>query len=297
MVRCQGCGSGYLDPRPTTESIGLAYRMYYTHSDAARANKGFLAFMRALAEGYLDTQYGLHFRRTSRLGNRITRMLPPLRRKADYLVRHLKPEKRGERLLDVGCGNGSFLRMAQSVGWNPIGLDPDPAGIQVAGSEGFRVIKGTLPGFPVSTDPFDSITMSHSIEHVHRPLEALGEAYRLLRPGGRLWVATPNLASLGHRYFGRNWVALDPPRHLLLFTENSLKFALEYSGFNKIQIQKSAPGATKIFAASRAISRGEKPFSEKKSVLRTLSVHALLADFRSFFDPAFSEEIVFLAYK
>jgi SAM-dependent methyltransferase len=83
------------------------------------------------------------------------------------------------------------------------------------------------PGLP----PFDAITFSHVIEHLPNPLDSLQRSLRLLKPGGRLVVVTPNGQSLGARYFGPDWVAWDPPRHLHVFTPRSLRRLLLGSGF------------------------------------------------------------------
>ena len=296
IYQCIDCGSGYLNPRPTPESIGLAYGTYYTHEESQIRGRAFI-FLRSMVNGYLNTRYETDYDDAFHLGNVLTRILLPLRRKADHIVRHLKPENHGDRLLDIGCGNGSYLREAKRMGWDPTGLDPDPASLGVSGADGYQVVKGILPGIRFQTNQFDAITMSHSIEHMHFPLEALREVHRILRPGGRLWIATPNFSSIGHRRFRENWVALDPPRHLMLFTQNSLRGLLERSGFKNIQILPSAPTAARVFAASRAISIGVRPFSEKKNLLKFLNPEALLADFRSVLAPELSEEIVFLAVK
>ena len=75
------------------------------------------------------------------------------------------------------------------------------------------------------------VTMWHSLEHVHRPLAILREAYRLLVPGGKIVVATPNLESLPFYWFGSSWFGLDLPRHLTHFTPKALREMLETAGF------------------------------------------------------------------
>ena len=61
------------------------------------------------------------------------------------------------------------------------------------------------------------MTLNHVVEHLHDPAGVLRRIAAILRPGGTLWIATPNLHALGHRRYGPDWLALDPPRHLVLF--------------------------------------------------------------------------------
>ena len=78
---------------------------------------------------------------------------------------------------------------------------------------------------------FDVITMWQSLEHVHEPHEVLCEARRLLAPGGKLIIATPNIDSLPFRWFGHAWYGLDLPRHLTHFAPWTLRLMLHRAGF------------------------------------------------------------------
>jgi hypothetical protein len=73
--------------------------------------------------------------------------------------------------------------------------------------------------------------MWHSLEHVHDPVGILREAFKLLVPGGKLVVATPNIAGWPFQWFGESWFGLDLPRHLTHFTPETLSSALTAAGF------------------------------------------------------------------
>jgi SAM-dependent methyltransferase len=79
--------------------------------------------------------------------------------------------------------------------------------------------------------------MWQSLEHVHDPLEVLQEAHRLLVPGGRIWIAVPNIDSLPYRWFGAAWFGLDLPRHLTHFTPWTLHLMLEQAEFRVSPVQ------------------------------------------------------------
>ena len=116
-------------------------------------------------------------------------------------------------------------------------MDIDGAALEQARAAGLSVAEGTLeqPAGAAAEGSFDALTLAHVIEHLPDPVGALRRARDLLRPGGVLWVATPNLRSLAHRMFGRDWLSLDPPRHLVLFSAESLRGAFEAAGLQAIE--------------------------------------------------------------
>jgi 2-polyprenyl-3-methyl-5-hydroxy-6-metoxy-1,4-benzoquinol methylase len=93
------------------------------------------------------------------------------------------------------------------------------------------VIAGGIDALDGQAAIFDVITLSHVIEHVHDVGGTLRACHRLLKPGGRLWLETPNVAALGHKVFGVNWRGLEAPRHLVLFSAPALKQLLQDAGF------------------------------------------------------------------
>jgi hypothetical protein len=85
--------------------------------------------------------------------------------------------------------------------------------------------------------------MLEVLEHMHEPLAALRQAYRLLQPGGWLLVTVPNIASLEYRLWGRHWVGLEPPLHLAHFSPATLAAALEKTGFMLAEVAQSVSTA------------------------------------------------------
>jgi SAM-dependent methyltransferase len=161
-------------------------------------------------------------------------------------------------LLDVGCGNGWLLKIMQDLGWCVEGVDFDPNAVENARRKGVQVRLGTLEAQQYPDNYFDAITLSHLIEHVHGPLELLRECQRILRPGGRLVLVTPNGHSWGHRIFKDAWLALDPPRHLYVFSVPSLRYLAEKAGFKKFRLSTTIRDANGLFIASKSIQRTGK---------------------------------------
>ena len=298
LWRCGGCGAAYLDPRPSDDTIGLAYRSYHTHSEQAPAHQappGMAGKLRwALANGYLNSRYGYDFEPSSRLGGRLARRLPKRRWLADMRVRHLPRPAGRPRLLDVGCGNGTFLRDMRDAGWEVSGIDPDPGAVAAARATGATVEEGLLTRDTFPAGSFDAVTLSHVVEHLPDPADTLGICLELLRPGGHLWVATPNLDSRGHRRFGRAWRGLEPPRHLAIFTRRALTRLLERLGFEVVATPRNYMAAF-FFRASAAIATGQDPEDASLREPPGLGRRARLADALTVWRAGGAEELIVIA--
>lgn len=272
LKQCCGCRSAYLDPRPTKATIGLAYSRYYTHEevDTARTSR-IMHFARAALNGYANVRYGSRLPHASRTGGIFVRLIPPLAQYFDAELRHLKAASpTSNRLLDVGSGNGRFMRFAQSVGWAATGVEPDQRAVQTARSLGLDIRHGTLDLFESEREIYDLITVSHVIEHVHEPGRLLEQCFRLLKPGGELWLETPNIDAEGHRRFGRNWRGLEPPRHLVLFSQMSLTNLLTETGFENVRFYNRGLNIAFTYLESRRMtqhSRLSRPIAESYRAL------------------------------
>lgn len=266
MYRCKSCASAYLDPRPNTETIGLAYQRYFTHDKApAFTSLSFLGKLRRrFSNGYRNHRYGTRDYPASNIGIFAAYLMPNGRAVIDAGMRHLPKLSSKKRLLDLGCGNGAFLLRARSANWDVVGVDFDASAVKSACSQGLDVRLGGVESLDPSIEQFDVITLAHVIEHVHHPVQVLQACYRLLKPGGYLWIETPNIASEGHRLFGANWRGLEPPRHLVIFNLESLCNALISASFNDVKIQPYRPLCGNIFNASKAISEGSDPYLESR---------------------------------
>jgi SAM-dependent methyltransferase len=141
------------------------------------------------------------------------------------------------RLLDVGSGTGSLVLRARELGWMAEGVEPDGAAVLAAQARGAPTTQGTADALHIAQ--YDVITLNHVIEHVHEPTDVLGTCLRALRPGGSLWLAAPNVGSLGHRVLGTHWYGLDTPRHLTIFSEAGLGAALLSAGFARVEWRPS----------------------------------------------------------
>ena len=136
------------------------------------------------------------------------------------------------RLLDVGCGAGTFARHMRARGWDVAATEIDPAVVarlQADGIDARQPADAETAGFPGG--PFDAITCWHVLEHVEHPAELSRWVATQLRPGGVFQATVPNVASGQAKLFGRRWMHLDVPRHRHHFTPATLESLLTAAGF------------------------------------------------------------------
>ena len=139
-------------------------------------------------------------------------------------------------LLDVGCGDGSFLA---ALGHTPCaGLDLSQGAVRACLSRGLEAHRGSPEQNPYSASQrrFDVVTMFHSLEHVSAPDTTLEHVRQLLKPEGELIVQVPNSASGQAQILGRLWAGYDVPRHLVNYSTKTLTAALERSGFEVVEV-------------------------------------------------------------
>lgn len=243
LKRCVNpdCRLMWPDPMPLAQEIGKAYAKYYTHVpqvDTVKMGVAKRMFLQ-MKRSYWARKYGYQTMpdnfRTRAMGA-LMYLIPLRRREADAGIRFLDAKPQG-RLLDVGCGSGEWLALMRELGWQVEGLDFDQNAVEVANRNGLKVRCGGLEEQKYPDGSFDAVTLNHVIEHVPDPLQTVTECLRVLKPGGKLVVFTPNNSSLSHQWFKGDWRGLEPPRHLHIFSMNSMLGMLAKAGFRKITIR------------------------------------------------------------
>lgn len=133
------------------------------------------------------------------------------------------------RILDVGCGDGGFLRALALLGFERgCGLDPlvDPARLMDTGSSVRRVSLFELEPEPA----WDLVMLHHSFEHMPAPAEALARVAALLRPGGTCLLRVPLVPCFAWERYGVDWIGLDAPRHFVIHSPRSLRRLADAAG-------------------------------------------------------------------
>lgn len=160
---------------------------------------------------------------------------PLTQRRYKELLRFFSSYRREKRLLEVGCGRGYFLEEARSEGWEALGTEFSAEASLVARSKGLEVSLGELSHSPFSPGTFDVVVLIEVLEHMEEPLEEMGAAFRLLRPGGLLYLTTPNFNSLTRQLLGKKW-RIFHAEHRFYFTPLMLDTVLKRIGFKRLSL-------------------------------------------------------------
>lgn len=209
IVRCSGCGLGFLNPRPDAATIGNSYR-----------EEGYDPFL-SLSQPRSLTE------RIYRLARRWT-----LGWKRRLTVRLVQP---GGAVLDVGCGTGEYLNAIKDA-YHTTGVEPDErAALWAQRNYKLTVLTGDAFHPDLPDEGYDLVTLWHSLEHTFAPVEVMRRVRGLLKPGGTALIALPNHHSLDAALYADRWVPLDAPRHLWHFAPNQIKKLASITGFKLIR--------------------------------------------------------------
>ena len=169
----------------------------------------------------------------------------------ETLVRSAERFRKTGRWFDVGYGEGGLLSVAERHRWACHGMEVSPQALEY----------GRRRAWVVTTDPggdsrfrdgaFDVMTMIELLEHVPDPTRFLSDAARWLRPGGLLYVTTPNAGSLNRRVLGLSWSVVSPPEHVVLWTVGALRRALAWAGLVPFRVRTEGCNPSEMFARLR----------------------------------------------
>ncbi len=149
----------------------------------------------------------------------------------DRIGRYRSPP--GE-MLDIGCGPGVLLDEARARGWKTFGVEPSRWGAEQARAKGLEVHHGTLEEAGLQEATYDVVVAADVIEHVDDPFDFAKRINALLRPGGVVLIATPNVESLIARTLRRWWWSVIP-NHYWLFSKRTLEDLMRRGGFDVLE--------------------------------------------------------------
>jgi len=221
------CDSLYLDERPTESSITRAYSTYYTHKEREKLQKNLNKIKEtalSLKQGYLNFVLQADIQPSIDLPVFIYRLLEDHHLSPRMFLQDIQTHRPG-CMLDIGCGDGRLMRIAEKYGWKVTGLELDEMAIQQATISGLSVHHGSYHDIPNLERKFNLIICSHVLEHVHDPRLLISMALNALADNGIVWLQWPNPESDGINKFAENWRGLEAPRHICL---PSIKSVCEY---------------------------------------------------------------------
>lgn len=227
VMECPACKAYYLSPHPTDTQLKRAYDDTYYGEGEEKFNP--------IVEFILDYFRG---------------------RRSAFVRKHVKE---GGRILDIGCGNGRFLKYLGSKGKYELhGIEREGNSARRAAQiKGVNLHVGVLQKDLFPSDYFDAITLFHVFEHLDNPSEVLDMIGQILKPTGVLVMSFPNIGSNQAKWFEGEWLHLDPPRHLFFFKPNDIKSIMEKRGF--------------LLVNESYVSMEQNPYGLIQSILNALS--------------------------
>jgi 2-polyprenyl-3-methyl-5-hydroxy-6-metoxy-1,4-benzoquinol methylase/ribosomal protein S27E len=165
------------------------------------------------------------------------------------LLRFIRNGVMGKDFFEVGCGDAHFLYFLKSKGYNVNGCDVSASARRRAKELfGIDIIQNKFDSSTVADNSLDVIAAFELIEHLERPLEFLKTVYSKLKPGGYLFLSTPNVETKWPFTWKHNKAVL-PPFHLTIWTKKSIRLAADAAGLRVIRfIEKPIPFALNLWS-------------------------------------------------
>jgi SAM-dependent methyltransferase len=260
IMECGDCLLRFTQDVPDAASIGRYYRSddYISHSDTSK--------------GLVNRLYHLVRRQTMSEKHRL-------------IIGATRLDE--GRLLDIGAGTGTFAAYMKEHKWETTGLEPDEtARERAADLHGIRLLPvDELYSLP--DESFDAITLWHVLEHVHDLHPYLDQLKKLLRRGGRIFIAVPNYTSYDATAYQGSWAAYDVPRHLYHFCPDAMETLLERHG---LHLQATQPMWFDSFYISML---SEKYKNGKGNIVKAGWIGAL-SNLKAFIDKSKCSSLVYV---
>jgi SAM-dependent methyltransferase len=261
--QCESCTLRFTQGAPDAASIGRYYRSddYISHTNTSK--------------GIVNSLYHLVRRQTLSDKHR--------------LILSATRIQQG-KLLDIGAGTGAFVAHMQQQGWEVTGLEPDEVARERAISVNKVRLLDTAHLFALPPDTFDAITLWHVLEHVHDLHPYLEQLKKLIKRGGRIFIAVPNYTSYDARVYKSAWAAYDVPRHLYHFSPDAMEKLLL---LHDLQLQFSRP----MWYDSFYISMLSEKYRNGQGNMLNAVVTGFLSNARAFVDKSKCSSMVYVAGK
>jgi len=213
---CKDCGHVQINNLPIENIIDELYTKYYTYPSPLEDN----------FEPERDNYFINYFKN----------IIHPISKKQNL-----------NTVLEVGCYDGYILKSLSNIGYLTLGCDPSN-GADIGNLNGLdiRKEKFSSENFVSEDESFDIIISRHFIEHVFNPYEYIKEFGKVLKHNGVLIIETPNIK----HFLKRGLLEVFSLQHISLFSETSLKYVLEKSGFQILFTDESTDSL--IITANRS---------------------------------------------
>lgn len=215
---CKDCGHVQINNLPNENIIDELYTKYYTYPSPLEDN----------FEPVRDNYFINYFKNT---------------------IYPFSKTQNLNTVLEIGCYDGYILKCLSNIGYLTLGCDPSN-GADIGNLYGLdiRKEKFSSENFVSADESFDIIISRHFIEHVFDPYEYIKEFGKVLKHNGVLIIETPNIK----HFLKKGLLEVFSLQHISLFSETSLKYALEKSGFQILFTDESTDSL--IITAKKSIN-------------------------------------------
>lgn len=211
FLKCASCGSVYREPMPSEIDLEAMYKDYYSQSNVKESKTHMLSS---------DVSIQSH---------------------AKFISQIAKPDW---KILDFGAGTGELVNCLVNAGYDVDGVEYSSNAILEAEQRYGLKLKSFLGELNSDEQKYDFIVAVEVIEHLTNPIEVLSLLYLHLKPGGIIYLTTPNLSGIKARAKKTCWSEAVKPFHLILFNYKSLKALLVKSGFSSVRYLRFSPLTT-----------------------------------------------------
>ena len=216
IEECDTCGFAKIDPMPVREDRAECYSEQKVIERNVKQKSYLQKFSRFLKRLFSKTT---RRDKSAIFYNKLLRYLP-----------------RESKVLDIGCGDGSFICKAKgSFVCTGIEISEYLASLARKHS-GIKVITGNFLNTEFDGEKYDGVTLISILEHLDDPLQAVKKCFEFLSPGGVLLMKTVNYDCLNRRIKKEGWTGFRPPDHVVYFNPSNLESLLKKAGFEKIKI-------------------------------------------------------------
>jgi SAM-dependent methyltransferase len=250
-MKCTQCGAVYQHPMPDSKTISSFYPdVYY---EEINKKKYSMVKQSVLRYKYNYSHIKVPF---------YLKILAPI--VSLFYYKSSIPYKPDSKGLDIGCSNGQYISSMNTLGWQFEGVEFNSVAVTLCRKAGIKVFHGELRSANFKDNSFDIVSARHLIEHIPDPNDIIKEISRLLKPGGRLVIITPNSNALGRKWFGLNWFPDEIPRHLILFNKKNLNLIARKHNLHPTKIKTFSTPRALLHSIDYLIWNRKKPSNKSK---------------------------------
>lgn len=151
------------------------------------------------------------------------------------LLRKVKSQKNGGKLLEIGCNSGDFIDLAKTNGFEVFGIEIDEVAAKQGIEKGRNMIQGDFLQMDLS-EKYDIIVANHVLEHIPEIEQISSALKKALKPDGVVIINVPNIEGNIVKIMKQNWCQMAPFTHIWFFTKKSMRKLLE-NDFKSIELK------------------------------------------------------------